>query len=105
MSANEKGRTTDSGARVLDVLLALNGRVASGLTNGQLAKGLKESPSTVNRCLNTLIQKGLVIKNEDGSFSQSIKTAQIGVACLNEFEALDNHLRELKQRIHAGAHR
>lgn len=96
-------RTSNSGERVLDVLLALNGHVSKGVSNGQLAKGLGESPATINRCLNTLIKKGLVKKNENGSFSQSVKTAQIGLACLEELDRETRRLQELQQRIRAGA--
>ncbi len=96
---NDKTRKSESGSRVLDVLLALNGHVSKGLTNGQLAKGLGESAATVNRCINTLVDKGLVKKNEDGSFSQSVRMAQIGLACLDELDREARRIEELRQRV------
>ncbi|MGH1447909.1 MAG: helix-turn-helix domain-containing protein [Pseudomonadaceae bacterium] len=95
-------RKSESGGRVLDVLLALNGHVSKGLTNGQLAKGLGESAATINRCINTLIDKGLVKKNEDGSFSQTVRMAQIGLACLDELDRETRRLEELRQRVRTG---
>lgn len=102
---SEKGRTTESGAKVLKVLIALSSHVLNGLSNGELAKGLKESPSTINRCLNTLIEEGLVIKHEDGRFALSIKAAQLWLRCFEEIEREGNRQAEIKQRIFAGSHR
>lgn len=102
---SEKGRTTESGAKVLKVLIALSGNVINGLANGDLAKGLKESPSTINRCLNTLIEEGLVIKHEDGRFALSIKAAQLWLRCFEEIEREGTRQAEIKQRIFAGSRR
>ena len=48
---NDKTRTSDSGGRVLRVLKALRGHALTGLSNGDLAKALGESPATINRCM------------------------------------------------------
>jgi DNA-binding IclR family transcriptional regulator len=101
----EKGRTTESGAKVLKVLVALSGNVINGLANGDLAKGLKESPSTINRCLNTLIDEGLAIKHDDGRFALSVKAAQLWLRCFDEIEREGNRHAEIKQRIFAGSRR
>ena len=103
--AETRSKINDSAARVLDVLLALNGHVSKGLSHGQISKGLNESPSTISRCLNTLMEKGMVKKNDDGSYSQSVKTAQIGLACLEELDRETQRLAELRQRISTSLNR
>lgn len=103
--SNDKGRTTDSGAKVLEVLKALRGHTLTGLSNGQLAKALGESPSTINRCLNTLVQAGLVEKKPDtGRFTHSVMMLQIAVSHMSEMDRATNLHRELTQRVFAGIH-
>lgn len=102
---NDKTRTSDSGARVLRVLKALRGHSLTGLSNGELAKGLGESPSAINRCLNTLIAEGLATKLDTGRFAHSVAMLQIAVAHSNEVAGAQNRIDELKQRVSAGANR
>lgn len=98
------GRTTDSGAKVLKVLIALRGHSLTGLSNGQLAKALGESPCTINRCLNTLIEVGLATKLDSGLFAHSVMMLQIATAHANEMSRAMARIDELNQRIHAGSH-
>lgn len=102
--SNDKGRTTDSGAKVLEVLKALRGHSLTGLSNGQLAKALGESPSTINRCLNTLIQAGLAEKKPSGLFTHSVMMLQIATAHANEMSRARAKIDELDQRVIAGSH-
>lgn len=100
---SDKGRTTDSGAKVLKVLMALRGHSLTGLSNGQLAKALSESPSTINRCLNTLIEVGLATKLDSGLFAHSVMMLQIATAHANEMSRAMVRIDEINQRIHAGS--
>lgn len=97
------GRTTDSGAKVLKVLIALRGHALTGLSNGQLAKTLGESPSTINRCLNTLIEANLATKLPSGLFAHSVMMLQIATAHANEINRAQMRIDELNQRVQAGA--
>jgi len=99
----EKGRTSDSGAKVLRVLIALRGHVLTGLSNGELSKHLGESPSTVNRCLNTLIESGLAIKLDSGRYAHSVMMLQIATAYTNEMSRAQSRIDEITQRVLAGS--
>lgn len=101
--SSDKGRTTDSGAKVLKVLMALRGHSLTGLSNGQLAKALGESPSTINRCLNTLIEAGLATKLDSGLFAHGVMMLQIATAHANEMSRAQMHIDQLTQRVQAGA--
>lgn len=104
--SNDKGRTTDSGAKVLEVLKALRGHSLHGLSNGQLAKALGEPPSTINRYLNTLIAAGLAEKKPDtGLFTHSVMMLQIATAHANEMSRARAKIDELEQRVTAGSFR
>lgn len=98
------GKTIDSGTKVLKVLIALRGHSLTGLSNGQLAKTLGESPSTINRHLNTLIEVGLVEKKPSGLFSHSVMMLQIAAAHANEMSRMQARIDELNQRVFAGSH-
>jgi DNA-binding IclR family transcriptional regulator len=100
----EKSRTTESGAKVLKVLIALKGHTLIGLSNGELAKALKENPSTINRCLNTLIEAGLAIQLDTGRFAHSVTLLQIAQAYTNEMSRAQSRITELQQRVNAGSY-
>lgn len=99
-----KGRTTESGAKVLRVLGALKGYSISGLSNGDLAKALGESPSTINRILNTLVAEGYALRFDNGRYALSVKLLQIAQAHANEVIRAQDRINELNQRVLAGAH-
>ena len=98
------GRTTESGTKVLKVLIALRGHSLNGLSNGQLAKALQEAPATINRCLNTLIEAGLVEKKSSGLFAHSVMMAQIALAHTNEISRARAKIDEWDQRTIAGSY-
>lgn len=102
---NDKSRTTDTGAKILKVLMALRGHSLTGLSNGQLAKALDESPSTINRYLNTLIESGLVEQKPSGLFAHSVMMLQIATAHANEMSRARAKIDELEQRVTAGSFR
>lgn len=98
-------RISESGARVLRVQAALKGHSISGLSNGELAKALGESPATINRCLNTLISEGFAAQLENGRYALSIRMLQIAQAHASEVGRAQARLDELNQRIGAGTHK
>jgi len=101
--ANDKTRTSDSGGRVLRVLKALRGHSIIGLANGELAKALGESPSTINRCLNTLIAEGMAVQLDTGRYALSVAVLQIAQAHAEEVARMQNRINEINQRVLAGA--
>lgn len=66
-----KPNTSSSGIRILRVLKALRGHALNGVSNGELAVALHESPANINRALNTLIEEGLALKLENGRFARA----------------------------------
>ena len=100
---SDNTRVSDSGARVLRVLKALRGHTLTGLANGELAKALSESPSSVNRALNTLIAEGLAVKLDTGRFALGIAALQIAQAHAEEMSRAQGRINEINQRVLAGA--
>ena len=72
-----KVNISSSGTRILRVLKALRGHALNGVSNGELASALGESPANINRALNTLIEEGLAMKLENGRFAPGIQLLQI----------------------------
>ncbi len=58
-------RVNETALRVLRVLIALKGHTLTGLSNGEVAKALGESPANITRYMQTLIEAGLVERRED----------------------------------------
>ncbi|WP_339665833.1 helix-turn-helix domain-containing protein [uncultured Pseudomonas sp.] len=100
---NDKTRTSESGARVLRVMKALKGHTLNGLSNGELAKALGETPATINRCINTLIAEGLASQLDTGRFAPGMQLLQIAQATANELDSAQARIREINQRMLAGA--
>ena len=98
-----KTRVSDVGVRTLRVLKALKGQALTGVSNGELAKALNESPSSVNRALNTLISEGFAVKLDTGRFAPGIALLQIAQAHAQEMQYTQNRINEINQRILAGA--
>ena len=98
-----KNRVSDSGRRVLKVLSALKGHTLTGVSNGELAKALGESPATINRCLNTLVAEGMAVKLDTGRYAHSVALLQIAQAHANEFSRAQDRINEVNQRVSAGA--
>lgn len=65
-----KTNISSSGSRILRVLKALRGHALNGVSNGELASALGESPANINRALNTLIEEGLALKLDNGRFAR-----------------------------------
>lgn len=98
-------RISNSGLKVLKVLKALRGHSLIGLSNGELAGALNESPATVNRCLNTLIEAGLAMQLDTKRFALSVGMLQIAQDHATEMSRATNRINELTQRVNAGAYK
>lgn len=55
-------------------------RALNGVSNGELAVALHESPANISRALNTLIEEGLALKLENGRFAPGIQLLRIAMA-------------------------
>ncbi|MCP6468076.1 IclR family transcriptional regulator, partial [Klebsiella pneumoniae] len=60
--------------------------------------------STINRCLNTLIQAGLAEKKPSGLFAHSVMMLQIATAHASEMSRARAKIDELDQRVIAGSY-
>ncbi|WP_027670064.1 helix-turn-helix domain-containing protein [Rheinheimera baltica] len=99
----DQTRISGSGQKVLRVFKALKGHSLTGLSNGDLAKALNESPATVNRCLNTLVAEGMAMQLDSGRYALSVAALQIAQAHATEISRATNRINELNQRVAAGS--
>ncbi|EAS6529533.1 helix-turn-helix domain-containing protein [Salmonella enterica subsp. enterica serovar Montevideo] len=98
-----KANTSSSGTRILRVLKALRGHTLNGVSNGELALALGESPANINRALNTLIEEGLALKLENGRFAPGIQLLQIAMAHSHEMARAQDRINEINQRVISGS--
>ena len=98
-----KANISSSGSRILRVLKALRGHTLNGVSNGELASALSESPAYINRALNTLIEEGLAIKLDSGRFAPGTQLLQIAIAYSNEMNRAQDRINEINQRVMAGS--
>ncbi|MEI7408749.1 helix-turn-helix domain-containing protein [Pectobacterium aroidearum] len=98
-----KPNVSSAGARILRVLKALRGHTLNGVSNGELAVALNDSPANISRALNTLIEEGLAMKLDNGRFVLSMQILQIAVAHSNEMGRAQERINEINQRILAGS--
>lgn len=95
--------TSTSGARILKILKVMKGFTLTGISNGDIAKAIDESPSNVTRALQTLIDEGLVSKLDNGLFAHSIQMLQIAQAHANHIAKMHDRITEVNQRILSGS--
>ncbi|EHZ8212009.1 helix-turn-helix domain-containing protein [Escherichia coli] len=98
-----KPNTSSSGTRILRVLKALRGHTLNGVSNGELASALGESPANINRALNTLIEEGLALKLDNGRFAPGVQLLQIAMAHSTEMSRAQDRINEINQRVMAGS--
>lgn len=94
---------SNAAKRVLRVWQALKGQSATGLSNSDICKMLGESAPNVTRALITLMEEGLVEKNQNGRFSHSVKTLQIATAHQEHIARLRQRIDQLEANIRAGS--
>lgn len=94
---------SSSARRALRVLALLKGHTLNGLSNGEIAKALGESPVNITRALDVLMAEGFVSRLESGRYAHSITTLQIAQAHANEMDRASCRIQEINQRVAAGA--
>ncbi|EPB9486890.1 MULTISPECIES: helix-turn-helix domain-containing protein [Citrobacter] len=98
-----KANVSSSGSRILKVIKALRGHALNGVSNGELASALSESPASINRALNTLIEEGFAIKLDNGRYAPSVQLLQIAMAHSNEMARAQDRINEINQRVMSGS--
>lgn len=95
---------SNSAIRALRVLIALRGHSLTGLSNGQLATHLQETPTNITRALQDLAAADLVQKLDNGNFAHTSVMEQIALAHLNSLSQAEQRIKELQRRaaVHAG---
>ena len=100
-----KPRINESALRVLRAMIALKGHSLQGLSNGELAQRLGESPANITRAMETLIEVGMATRLDTGRFAPGIALLQIAQAHANEMAQAQQRINEINQRVLAGASR
>lgn len=89
--------------RALRVMKALKGHSLSGISNGELAKALNESPANITRTLNTLVDEGMAQKLDSGRYAPGMQLLQIAQSFSNEMANTQARIAEMNQRVLAGS--
>lgn len=89
--------------RALRVMKALKGHSLSGISNGELAKALNESPANITRTLNTLVDEGMAQKLDSGRYAPGMQLLQIAQSFSNEMANTQTRIAEMSQRVLAGS--
>ncbi len=90
---------SNSQQRILKVMLALAGHEVKGLAPGEIAAGLRVTPSNVTRDLANLRIAGLAEDiDESGRWRLTPKLSQIGLAMLDRIDKAQRKMDELRQR-------
>lgn len=89
---------SNSAIRALRVLKALRGHSLNGLSNGQLASHLKETPTNITRALQDLAAADLVHKLDNGNFSYTPMMEQIALEHLTALDKAHQRINEYKRR-------
>lgn len=97
--------TIESAAKVLRVFKALKGHSLQGVSNSQLAAGLKFSASFVSRAMDTLVAEGMAVRLPNGNYAMSAQALGIAVAHAEEMATASSRIQELSQRVTAAAAR
>lgn len=89
--------------RGLRILKALKGKSLHGLSNGELAKALGESPANITRSMEVLVNEGMVQRLDTGRYAPGMQLLHIAQAFSNEMAAGQARIAELNQRVLAGS--
>ena len=93
-------KTSQTAAKVLDVLAALLGHFANGMTPTDLSKATGLDPSAITRYVATLEEKGFAERiPETGRIRPSVRHAQHAVAILRSVDAARSRIDELSTRL------
>lgn len=92
--------TSQTAGKVLDVLAALLGHFAHGLTPTDLAKTTGLDPSAITRYVATLEEKGFAERiPETGRIRPSIQLARHAVSILRSLDAAAERIEATKTRL------
>ena len=89
--------------RVLRIQKVLKGRSLTGLTNGEIARALDETPANISRALAVMQDEGVVAKLETGRWALGMAILQLAQAHANEMADTQGRLLEINRRVAAGA--
>ncbi len=92
-----------SARRALRVLIALKGHAITGISNKELAAGLRESAPNISRALAELEAEGLATKLDNGRWAHSVTMLQIAHAHMTHVDNMQSRMTEMNRRIAAGA--
>jgi DNA-binding IclR family transcriptional regulator len=84
-----------SARRVLRIQKILKGRSLTGLSNGEIAKALDDSPANICRALTVMEDEGMVRRLETGRWALT--------AHAHEMELAQDRIQELNRRILSGS--
>ncbi|QQC83017.1 helix-turn-helix domain-containing protein [Acinetobacter bereziniae] len=93
--------TVKSASKVIKALKGLTGHSLTGVKLNDLAKRLGENPAQTFRQLQTLIEEGLAIQMDDGSYALGRELLAIAHAHSDEVNRAQNHITEHVQRVTA----
>ncbi len=95
-------KTLASATKVLDVLEALAGYAAQGVSHSSLCKGLEAEPAFISRTMKTLVDKGWARKcEESGMFFPTPRMGQVFGRVLASFDASERSFADLKSSFTA----
>ena len=93
-------KTSQTAAKVLDVLAALLGHFANGLTPTDLSKATGLDPSAITRYVATLEEKGFAERiSETGRIRPSSRLAQHAVSILRSLDSARQRIDEMTNRL------
>jgi DNA-binding IclR family transcriptional regulator len=92
-----------SARRVLRIQKILKGRSLTGLSNGEIAKALDDSPANICRALTVMEDEGMVRRLETGRWALGILALQGFTAHAHEMELAQDRIQELNRRILSGS--
>lgn len=89
--------------RVCRIFKTLAGHAIQGLTLKEIAEAIKTNDPSTLRLLQTLEEERLVIQFESKRWALAMGMLQIAQATDNELTRAGARVKEMQQRIHAGA--
>ncbi|EHK90566.1 helix-turn-helix domain-containing protein [Aggregatibacter actinomycetemcomitans] len=96
---------SNSAARVLRIIKAMQHRSYLGMSNKEIAEATGESPTNVSRALAVLIEEGFIHKLMTNDFAFTPLFAQIATKHMAEIEFNIQRAEEAKQRINTALYR
>lgn len=88
---------SQSQLRPLLIIKEMKGRSFTGISNVELAKKLKTTPSSITRSINVLVHVGLVERLSNGLYALSTEMLNIATNHAREVAAINAKLAEINQ--------